>query len=91
MGRGFGVHTMTSIADIENYVGAGFEPRNLAAFEAYILRLDGQETAGGHGVVRVNCQVHDHLLDLACIGAHLREIFSEIAHQRDILADQARQ
>ena len=52
-------------------------------------RADDQSSAFGHGVARVDRQVHDQLLHHARVGQHQRQIRRVIALQRDLFAQEA--
>src|SRR5262249_688852 len=53
--------------------------------EVDVRGLDGEAAALGHGITRVDGQVHDDLLELPRIGFHHPEIGRAPCHQADVL------
>src|SRR6266849_7982609 len=69
----FRVHARTGVADGKHDVFAGrhwsVETR-IAFVERGVGSFDGESSALRHGVARIDCEVHDDLLDLAGVGFH---------------------
>ena len=59
--------------------------------EIGIGRFDNQRAAGGHGVSRIHHQVHEHLMKLSGIRAHVAGILRQGQSQHHVLADHAPQ
>ncbi len=55
--------------------------------DADILDFDEQPAAVGHGVTRVQTQIHQNLLDLAWVGPDDAKVVSQIHLNLDSLAD----
>ena len=66
-------------------------PRPRAGAELDRPGLDGDAAALGHGVPRVEHQVHHHLLDLARVGVDHAEVGREPQVELDVLAQDRRQ
>ena len=64
-------------------------PRGFGLVETDIGGLDQNRAAVRHRITGVYDQVHDHLLDLARVGAHCSEIRGECRAQIDVLGDEA--
>ena len=72
------IHAFSGILNREHGVGAGLQ----GYFALMDLRRqvdpgsgDAQLSASGHGIARINCQVHNHLLELVGIGFDVSEIW----------------
>jgi hypothetical protein len=68
-----GVHAGTRVAYEKLREGPRLQSGVAAAVlrgELDVARFDGQTAAGGHGVARIDAQVHEHLLNLRGVGAH---------------------
>ncbi len=59
--------------------------------ESDVGRLNGQPAAARHGVARVDGQVHQHLFDLAGIGADAPQVRSQDGGNRDVFAQETTQ
>ena len=66
-------HSSAGVADRKHHVSAPSRlhiPAHGPVFKIDICRLDGDAASQGHGVSRIDDQIHDRLLDLTRIGDH---------------------
>ena len=78
----------------EHDVRAGLHRRvsgGVLLVDVDVARLDRQLPAVGHGVARVDGEVHDDLLELTRIGFDASQSGLQRRHQDDVLADQSPQ
>lgn len=59
--------------------------------ELDVRGLDRELAAEGHGLVGVGREVHDHVLDLAGVGAHVPEARGAAQRELDVVAEDAPQ
>ena len=89
------VHSDAIVAHGEQDVGAGQHGIGVASrklvVDFEVGGLDHQPAAFGHRVPCVHREIHDHLLDLALIGADFSERRVEACEQLDVFADEAPQ
>ena len=88
----FLIHAHSGVADGEEHVGSGCDDRTqvaVVAIELGVRSLDQQAAAVGHGVARVDREIHDDLFDLAGIGANGAKIWREAEDELDIFANEA--
>ena len=91
-GARLGIHAGSGVADIEANVWASHRSlRQRAMLKRDIGGADDELAAAGHGIARVDRQVHDDLLGLAGIGLGAAQRGIEIANQIHVFADQAAQ
>ena len=70
---GLAVHAGAGIGNGQQYIAARFHHRMLLLFAFAHLGIAGLKdelAALGHGIARVDRQIHHHLFDLAGIGFH---------------------
>jgi hypothetical protein len=83
----FLVHPHPGVTDSQFDVGAGRKAVvrvGIVVIELDVCRLDGQLAALGHCVARVDCKVHDDLLNLPRIGLDAPEIARREDSQLDV-------
>jgi len=88
----FGADADSGIADSEDHIRSGHNVEMIACIEGIDVNvgsLDRKGAAIGHGIPRVDNQVHDDLLDLAGVGKDIAEIGSEDRLQFDVFRKQA--
>ena len=89
-----GIHAGAGVADGEHGVfprRGGVVLRRVAAVELDVARLDRELAARGHGVARVDREVHDHLLQLTGVGPDGAQRRSQHGRQLHVLAQQPAQ
>ena len=88
----FCIHAQTSVTNGQHHELTGFHGRmhaGIAVVERDVAGFDGELAALGHGISRVDREIHDDLPDLAGIGLHGAEIRSRNHGQINVFSNHA--
>ena len=87
------VHARPRVGHRQYHVASNLGTRmvpGVGLVQLHIAGLDFEFAAHGHGVARVNCQVHDDLLDLALVGFHVAQLRIQRQRYFDVFSQQPR-